>query len=301
MWWSIREKWVGSPTARRNGIAALALLIVLALPWHTDISGDGFLQADPYTRIYPPAPARLLKVLVSEGQSVRKGDVLFILESPSTDWRLKAAQEQIVGLKSQLAGTVGSESLLERKSALEQQLAEAKAELSSQKDDNYRLQIVAPHDGIFHDLDDGLYPGAWLRMNRMLGLVAGNENTSAQIFINETDVARIKIGDYAEIWTRTPDTNSFDAQVTNIDKTAATILPEAMLASPYGGPIAAHADARGAMIPHESLYRITLKIKGAAKARQLTQVSALIDADRSSFLLDVGRKVAGILIKESGF
>lgn len=301
MWWSIREKWQGNPVARRNGIIVLILLLMLALPWRTEVSGEGYWQADPYTRIYPPTPARLSKIVVAEGQVVRKGDILFVLESPSVDWQLQAAQERITGIKSQLLGTVDSASLLERRHALEQQLAQAEAELASQNEDNHRLQIVAPHEGIFRDLDNGLYPGAWLGMGRMLGLVISTDSSSAQVFVNEADVARIKVGSHATLLTRSPDTSSFNTVVASIDKTPTISLPEPMLASPYGGPIAAHAGAKGEMTAHEALYRVTLKTEGAINTRQLTPVSARIDADRSSFLLSLGRKTAGLLIKETGF
>ena len=301
MWWAIRKKWKGNAVAQRNGVLALILLVMLALPWRTEISGEGYWRADPYTRIYPPSPARLGKMLVTEGQPVHKGDVLFALESPATDWQLLAVQERITGLKSQLVGSVDSTSLLQRKLALEQQLAQAEAELASQSEDNNRLQITAPHDGVFRDLDSGLYPGAWLGMHRMLGLVIGNESSSVQVFVNESDVSRIQIGAHAKVLTRSPDASSLNAVVTGIDATTTTYLPEPMLASPYGGPIAAHTGAKGEMAAHEALYRITLKTEGAAIARQLTPVSAHIDADHSSFLLDMGRKMAGLLIRESGF
>jgi putative peptide zinc metalloprotease protein len=300
VWWTLKDKWQGNSVARRTGVLVLVVLVILALPWHTEISGEGYWQADPYTRMYPPTPARLSKIVVAEGQAVHKGDVLFVLESPSTDWQLQAAQERIEGIKSQLAGTVDSANLLEKKLALEQQLAEAQAELASQSEDNHRLQIVAPHDGVFRDLDNGLYPGAWLGMSRLLGSVVGTDSSVAQVFVNEADVAKIKIGASAKILTRRSDANSFTAVVTDIDNMATLNLPKPMLASPYGGPIAAQAGQKGEMTAHESLYRVTLKTDGTANERQLVPVSARIDSERSSYLLDSIRKAAGGVIRESG-
>ena len=300
IWWTHRDKWQSNKAARRTGVVAVIIFLLLALPWRTEISGAGYWQADPYTRIYPPSAARLTKVLVVEGQEVRKGDVLFVLESPSTDWQLQAAQERIAGIKSQLAGSVASSSLLEKKQGLEQELAEAEAELNAQTEDNHRLQIVAPHDGVFRDLDNGLYPGAWLSMSRRLGLVVGKQDAYAQVFVNEAHVGRISIGAHAKIITRASDANSYNAVVTDIDKTATIDLPEPMLASPYGGPIAAHAGSKGEMTAHESLYRVTLKTEGTANERQLAAVSAYIDSERSSFLLDSVRKAVGVVIRESG-
>ena len=135
----------------------------------------------------------------------------------------------------------------------------------------------------------------------MLGLVVGKEGALAQVFVSESDVAKIKVGARAKILTRSPDASLLGAVVTGIDETATTSLPEPMLASPFGGPIAAHAGAKGEMFAHEALYRITLKTENSVIARQLTPVSVYIDSERSSFLLDIGRKMAGVLIRESGF
>jgi hypothetical protein len=68
----------------------------------------------------------------------------------------------------------------------------------------------------------------------------------------------------------------------------------------FGRELGYHAGQKGEMTAHESLYRVTLKADGASNENQLVAVSARIDSERSSFLLDSFRKAAGVVIKESG-
>ncbi|MBE0620237.1 MAG: biotin/lipoyl-binding protein [Burkholderiales bacterium] len=300
MWWDMRKQWQGNFASWRS-IALFALMLLwLALPWHFTIDAEGYLQADPYTSLYPPTAARLEKIMVREGQSVHRGDVLFVLESPESQSQLTAIDSRIEGIKAQLAGSVGSTSLFRKIHVLEQELAVAEAERSAEIDDMDRLKVTAPHDGIFRDLGVGLYPGAWVAAKRKLGLVLGRDGTSAQVYVNETEVERIKVGAHAKLVTHRPDAESLDAVVTGIDETATRNLPEPMLASPYGGQIAVRQEARGGLFPNEAIYRVTLKAPGYRGDGQMTPLVAHIDGGRSSLLGRFFRWGSGILIRESG-
>lgn len=300
MWWDMREKWQGSFASKRSVVLLGLALLWLALPWHSEIGAEGYWQAEPYTRLYPPMPARLAKTLVSEGQSVHRGDVLFVLESPESLAQLAAIESRIKGIKTQLAGSVGSASLFERLRVLEQALAAAEAERSAEQDNMGRLKVTAPHDGIFRDLGAGLYPGAWVASRQKLGLVLGRKGTSAQVYVNETDVARIRVGAHARLVTHRPDAASLDAVVSGIDETATRYLPEPMLASSHGGQIAVREDTKNGLIPSDAIYRVTLKAQGNMGDGQMTPLIAHIDSERSSLLGNFFRWIAGTTIRESG-
>lgn len=300
MWWNMRKKWQGNAASKRSFALLALLLLWLAIPWHFNIDTEGYWQADPYTRLYPPVAARLEKILVKDGQTVHRGDVLFILESPQALSQLSAIESRIAGVDSQLAGSVGSASLFEKVRVLEQERAAAEAERQAETENVARLRILAPHDGIFRDLDSGLYPGAWLEAKQKLGLVLGREGTSAQVYVKETEVARIRVGAHARLVTRRVDAEALDAVVTEIDETATRNLPEPMLASSHGGQIAVRDEPGGALFPNEAIYRVTLKARGYIGDGQMTPLVAHIDGARSSLLGDFLRWVAGSVIRESG-
>jgi putative peptide zinc metalloprotease protein len=300
VWWLIRDRWRHHFAFKRSLLLLLLFITGLAVPWHTTVKGEGYWQASQHTRMYPPAASRVTKILVQEGQTVTQGEPLFMLESPEVEWQLQALESRIKGLQAQLAGSVSDPRLLERSRVLEQELGAANAEHTFQLDEQARLHMVAPHAGIFRDLDHGLYPGAWVGPQRILGRVVGGQALQTQVFVNETDITRIHVGAHARLLMRRPDTVAVDAIVTDIDPTASRILPEPMLASTHGGSIAVRPGPRGELTVNEALYRVTLKTDHA-DTRQMVSVVAHIDGDNHSFLWNFFRQAIGILIRESGF
>ena len=294
-WWKLRARWSGN--AVRSGLVLLVLLILLALPWRSDVVADGYWQAGTHTRLYPPMPARLDKVLVKEGQAVQAGDELFQLAVPAVESQLSQLQSRIDGLVRQVNGAIDNVGL-DRARVLEQQLAAAKAEYAMQDSELGRLTVTAPHDGVVRDLDTGLFAGAWIGMGHVLGRVVGGNAAQAQVFVHESDIARVKVGAHARLIPRRPDASAMDATVTRIDSTASLLL-EPMLSSLHGGPIAARRGARGESLANEAVYRVTLQLDDV-DATQMAPVVAHIEGERSSILLNAARKVASVVIRESG-
>ncbi len=301
-WWKMRQRWRGNLTAWRNLLLVILLFIALAVPWRTEVGGHGYWQSAQHTRIYPPTAARIKKILVAEGQTVRAGQALFLLEAPEVEWQLRTIESRIAGLEAQLAGTVGNIDLMENARVLEQELAAAKAARTLEQDEQTRLQVAAPHDGVFRDLDRGLYSGAWVRPQTILGRVVGGQDSLAQIFVGEADVARLHIGAPARLLVRRFDTYAIAASVVGIDSLATRILPEPLLASTYGGPIAVRSANNGVLSANEALYRVTLKInRDQADIKQLTAVSARIEGEHNSVLWNFCLQAISVAIRESGF
>jgi len=149
------------------------------------------------------------------------------------------------------------------------------------------------------DVDAGLYPGAWVGMGHVLGRVVGAGPAQAQVFVHEGDIARVQVGAHARLIERRHDGVARDATVIRIDRTASRLLPEPMLSSLHGGPIAARAGAHGESLAHEALYRVTLQMDPAG-GTTMAPVVAHIDGERGSLLWSAARKVAGVLVRESG-
>ncbi|HLD67017.1 MAG TPA: HlyD family efflux transporter periplasmic adaptor subunit [Pseudomonas sp.] len=297
-WWQIRASW--RPRAAVSACVLLLALSALALPWRSEVVAEGYWQAGQYSRLYPPMPSRLSRILVADGQAVRAGEPLFILSDPQIENQWQQLQSRIAGLQSQLAGSIGNVELREMAPVLEQQLAAAIAAQALQNQERARLTVRAPHAGIVRDLDRGIFPGSWLGPRHVLGRVIGGADSQAHLFVHESDIGRIEVGATVRLMMRRPDTVGIDAIVTGIDNSASRVLPEAMLASVYGGPIAARSTPRGELLAHEALYRVTLRV-AQADVQQLTPVVGHIDAGHSSMLWNFMRQAMAIVIRESGF
>ena len=296
-WRDLRARW--SRNAARSGLALLVLLLILVVPWRADVVADGYWQADLHSQLFAPMPARLEQVLVKEGQAVRGGDALFLLAAPAVTSQLQQLQSRIAGLERQINGAIDNAGLNERARVLDQELAAARAEYALQSAELGRLTVAAPHAGVVRDLDPGLFPGAWVGTSHVLGRVVGNGAGQAQVFVHESDIGRVKLGARARLIPRRADAAARAATVTRIDSTASRLLPEAMLSSLHGGPIAARGGPHGESLANEALYRVTLQLDGDG-VDSMAPMVAHIDGERSSMLWRAARKVAGVLIRESG-
>jgi putative peptide zinc metalloprotease protein len=302
-WWRLRARWLGRP----QPLILLALLaggvVLMAVPWRGEVVAEGYWQAASHTRLYPPTAARVERILVREGQAVSEGQLLFVLRAPELDNQWHALEARRAGLEAQLSGAIGDAALLERAVVLEQEYLAAQASLKAVREDMARLLVRAPREGHFRDLAYGLYEGAWVGPQQILGRVTGSGQVQVQAFVAESDVSRLRIGAPARVLVRRAETSRHDAVVSSIDATATRVLPEALLGSPYGGPIAARQGPHGELSANEALYRVTLRVDPADldSVAQLAGVTVHIEARRGSALSNLARAVAGVLVRESGF
>ncbi len=300
-WLALRKQW----QTRRVLLSCfllLLLLLILALPWRAEIGAPGVAQAVQHTRLFPSTAAQVKHLLVREGQQVRAGELLFDLQAPELQAQSAAVQARIAGVEAQLERAVSNPGLIERVPLWQQELQAAQSLLLSLQEEGARLQIKAPHAGVVRDVEMGLYPGAWVSAHQILARIVENSQAQAQVYVSENDVARIQAGAAARVFTHRADTAVFDATVESIDSTATRNLPHPMLASNHGGPLAARAGPRGELISNDALYRVNLRLAaGQAVPDQLHLVHAEISGERSSWLAQLARRVAGVLVRESGF
>ncbi|MES3024745.1 MAG: HlyD family efflux transporter periplasmic adaptor subunit [Pseudomonadota bacterium] len=297
-WWARRARWSGRATF--SGALVLLALVALAVPWRSDVSADGYWQAREHSRLFPPVAARLSKILVADGQTVRAGEPLFVLADLQVESQWTQLQSRIEGLERQLAGSIGDPTLRDAAPVFEQQLAAARAEQLLQSQERERLTVRAPHAGVFRDLDRGLFSGAWVSRKHVLGRVVGGDDSLAYLFVHESQIARVKVGAKVRLLSRYADPKAVEASVSGIDSTASRQLPEAMLASVHGGPIAARATQQGELIANEALYRVTVRVP-ANDVAQVTPVAGHIEGGRSSILWQFLRQCIAVVVRESGF
>lgn len=300
-WQQIKCQWQARRVALCLTVLGL-LLLLLAIPWRNEISATGFAQAQQHTRIFPSMAAQVKEVLVQEGQTVRKDQVLLVLQSPELEAQNQALLARQAGLTAQLERAIGNPSLIERLPLWQQELAATQSMLQALQEESARLQIRAPHAGVVRDIERGIFIGAWTSQQRMLARVVDDQQWTAHVYVDETDVARIQVGAQAKILLRRADMQSTSASVESIDSTASRFLPHPMLASIYGGPLAARAGNRGELIANDGLYRVNLRLApGSSLPPQMLAVQAEIEGERKSLLVQALRSVVGVLVRESGF
>ena len=281
-------------------LLAVLLLVLLAVPWRDRIDGPGWARAAAQHVLYAPLPGRLAAAPPAEGR-VAAGTALFQIDSPdlrSREGRARIAAETLAGVLARLPGLPEEQ---ERRAIIAEQYARELAEAMAQAAERARLTIRAPITGVLLDVDPELARGAWVRPTQPLGVVIDPNTWIVEVFVEERDLDRIRIGNGARFFPRGNELSPVWGTVAEIDTARTVSLPTSALAAIHGGLIPTIKTDSRRLTPKAALYRVRLKLDTPPPRRSATIGTAVIDGEARSLLWDGLRYMAAVLIRESGF
>lgn len=299
------------PRARCTLGVLLALLVLAAIPWRSRVEAPALLRSARQAQLVAPVGARIERLSATAGQRVRAGEPLFSLSAPALEHELAGLARRIRVLQWQsafqpmLAETAGGAPVAQR----ELQAAQARHALLARQ--RAQLEIVAPFDGLLAELAEPLAAGEWVPAGEWLGTLAAPDDMLVEAWVAEADLERLRVGDSARFLAEDPGVRAVTLRVRDIAATATRRLggvPE--LASPNGGAIAATPAQGGdptpegrAWVPEQAVYRVRLapEVPGAMPRPQVLRGAVLIEGAPMSLMLRVWRRVAAVLVRESGF
>lgn len=283
------------------GASSIAALIFF-VPWVGTVEVPAVLTAEQEEAIYLPYPARLLKILVRDGQLVKSGDVLFTAETADLEFQLKKAglEARVLGL--QVNRLIASEKERDQRLVLEGKLARAQEKLASLAKQRDSLELRAPHDGVIADLDPEISEGIWLNQKRPLARVVAATGIRSLALVSGQDVDRLQLGGRAVF---VPD----DAAESMITLKVAAITPgsdgrlsEPALSERYGGGIAT-TDERGELVTKQGLFNVALEdsLTGRRQVARIQRGVVHLPADRVSLAWLTWQQTMRVLVREQSF
>ncbi len=301
-WWDFRGQ---IRLNRRTWISAtiVALLLILTcLPWNTRVSIPAILQVQEHTMIYTPVPARLVQIFMSNGQTVRKGDVLAKLESPKLEHDINQTQQRITTLKLQLARFADNpEQLADYPIALED-LKTRISELDGLLEMKEHLELRSPFSGLVVDLQSSLHPGRWVNEQVPLAHVIQPEDIEVLAVTTDTELQRLSVGQPAKFIPDDPLRPIHSAQIREIRHIDEKTLMVPYLASLFGGDIPVREDQEGNLFPESAVYRVVLDVNNHAFTNtQVIRGLIHIEGEPKSLLERIRDFTVTVLIREMGF
>jgi putative peptide zinc metalloprotease protein len=299
--WRERVKGSGWNAARlRVVMVCIAVFLAAVIPWHSRISAPAMFRAERQAVIYTAESGRLVRIVGNAGQ-VQEGDSLATLESPDIAYHLAMANNEVSGLKAQLAGQSFDPAGLATSEASWRELDEALARKQEVEAEAAALEVRAPFAGIMTDVPVSLHVGAWLPRREPLGILIDPASQLVEAYINEKDLARIAPGDTALF---IPDNGEISVALTVATISHAAItdftLPE--LTSPHGGSIVVRKEQNGRTVPDTAIYRVLLTPRKALPTIFRQQRGTVeIAGVRISPIARLYQRVAALLIRETGF
>lgn len=310
--------WVGLRHHLRLNLRLLATLAglagivwLVAMPVTTTVSVPAVRRAADFSVVFAPTPARIRSVSTDVGDAVAAGHVLFELESPEIESRLRRITLRIELLQARIARQRAAQEGLDQVRVLEEDLAAALAESQGLSESRDQLVIGAPLTGIVRQMADGLVPGRWIGPSLPLALVAAPDTGQLVGYVAEEALDRISVGAAARFYSDDPAEPPLAARVVAIDRIAAAGLDIPALASVYGGGIlvkdaASATPHRGpALVPESAVYRLILAPEGGradtAAPERLTRGVVHVEAEARSLADRFLRTAFSVLIRETGF
>ncbi len=294
---SLRPRKINARTWFSIGLAALVLL-VLALPWRTEIAAPAVLRANRQASIYT-ATAGELQRASANGRQVAAGETLFQLSSEPLMWRRKQAQATVDGLRADLVGLAfdpnRAVNLAEAKKSLEQALAE----LRSNEAEQDAQTIIAPFAGVLTDVPWTLQRGTTLPRRELLGVLIDPADPVVEAYVEEGDLSRFAPGASARFY---PEDGSdvLDLRVVATSPGSARVLDAQDLASTNGGGVAVRKDNNGRLVPEHAVYRVLLRPVAAMQVLRRQRGAITIDGERVSPLRRIYDRAVAVVVRESG-
>ena len=299
--WKARSAEIKTNRKLLLGALLLGAIIVGFIPFQTGVKGSAWVHSARQQTIYSPLPGRL--VSIADAGAVAENQALFVLESPDLSVSADKANIQAKTREQELIGLIGLADGEENRAQLQLQQEQFLAEQNMYSDDISRLSISAPFAGKLMDVDPLLATGVWVKPDQPLGVVVDPNNWFAHVLINEEDVKRIAVDNKVKLHQAT----SLEIQhgkVIEIDTTKASVLPHPIMDAKSGGSVVT-LDMQNKdtpkYAPRDTLYRVRVALDTPPPQLQMETRDAIIEGERSAWLPSVFKRIAAVLVRESGF
>ncbi|MCD6665740.1 MAG: HlyD family efflux transporter periplasmic adaptor subunit [Hydrogenophaga sp.] len=293
---------------RRWWLAGLVAggLILLLVPIQSRVEAYGVLRAAGQHTLHAPFGARITQMPTR--RTFQAGDVVFVLDSEALGIAQDRSRQLAQAREVQLQGLIGLPDGEQQRQSIESQKAVHEAEARLNRDERSRLVLRAPLEGTLVDVDPQLAEGVWVGPRQSLGMLVAPGRWVVDALVPEADLERVASGQAVRLRTLSRSTQWFDGRVAAVDVARTTVLPDAMLEARFGGPLATVPGPRlpgqtqlSDHVARDALFRVRIEVDGVPAELMTSTVRVQIDGASHSLLTRIGRSVAAVLIRESGF
>lgn len=296
--WKKRRQEIRPDRRKWFAAALLGGALFLLLPWRFDIEAPGVAHTERQQLLFAPFPARLSEL--HPAAQVTAGTLLASFETPDVSVRETRAIAASEVLGQRLSGLLDTTDGMDQQMALSQRFNEQQAEAQAARDELLRLQLTAPFDGEWRDVDILLRPGTWMGTREPLGILIDPSSWVVDAYVEERLVEKISPGAKADFLPEGA-LNLIPAEVLVVDSTPARRLVHPMLDTRHGGILRTHQEGKE-FVPSESLYRVRLRLRVPADHQRLElRGKVWIQGAPRSLAWEVVKDTLAVLVRESGF
>ena len=282
------------------------IFLTVFVPFRSGIEIPAIMHTQNYQKIYPPIPARIDEVLVKQGQTVEKGQILFRLSSPNLDYNIANASNQLAALLDIRSSSQASLELAKKRMMIDKEIESARAQLESYQKIRDQLQIRASFAGQMKEIDLMLHPGRWVSSDVLLVLLVNDTERVLSGYIREQDISKLMPDSVGTFYPESSLFSQFQAKLKNIDETASYHVYWPELSSIYGGPVPSE-NVGGGLVrpsPRYTVYAVNFGILLPQKDSRFPDFAARgtirINGVRETFANMLFKKAVSSFLWEGG-
>ena len=303
VWWKMRNRIARTGRFAVTFLVCLLLASLFFIPWSSRISLPAILEIADKATVYAPVVGRIREVNIREGDTVDKGDVLLVLESPWLDQEILRTRKRIEALALRSDRRASNIRDLSDLHVILQQLREQTSTLAGLHGLKDRLVIRAPLRGKVAEMAESLHPGRWINEKLALAFITATGDLTITGTVYENDLSRVAVSQPATFIPDDPGRERVKAVITELEQANIARLDIPYLASPYGGEIAVRPGEDGRLVPETSIYRVKFRISDQVVEApdQVLRGVVHVRGEPRSFAGRLFESVAAVLVRESGF
>ncbi|MGL5599701.1 MAG: HlyD family efflux transporter periplasmic adaptor subunit [Silvania sp.] len=301
VWWQRRAE-IRRTRRLRIVLVLAALFAVLLLPWSRSVSMPGVIDAALVQPLYTPFGAMMLKARVQDGETVKKGQLLFELDAPQPE----TDEHKAIAMRQAWEASARGAQGLDKESAARQVLAEQMARQFAlqQRAGNMelrRLQLFAAIDGRIEERNLTLQEGSWVSPGDRIATVIDASRWRVDALVTEDDLQRIKQGASANVFLP-GQIQPLSGTVVSVDQHSLAKLPSMALAKEFGGTITlAPRVPPKELKPEKVWYRVSIQGNdGQPSIAREMPVQVVVKSDGQSLAHRWINSAMLMLIQQSG-
>lgn len=302
IWWQERKE-IRSQRRFRYSAAALCLMILgFVYPWSSRVELQAIVEPAEFVRVYAPRAAKVVDVAARSGQYVNAGDVLVRLEAPELDKEIALSRVQLRLAKLQFARRIADASDREESLELERRISALNLKISGFLKEQEEFVVRAPLSGSIVELNGELHGGRWLSTKELLVAIAVPDRLVARGYVAEGDLGRLSKDSEGMFVSDAAQRPVMKGRIAEIGLAGSKDIEILELASQYGGRVGVQSDDKRRLIPVVAQYPVRLVFTESAGALDLINRGVVVLSGKPESLAGrVGRNIAAVLIRESGF
>jgi len=194
-----KEKYMAWKITRAQGAWALGLILLFLLPpLSSKVTSDLVLEPGKDARVRALVDGRIQKVLVHEGDQVKAGQLLGVLENPEVNADVLSLQQKLAIASSNLRNNQDRSDLGQTAQAGRDRKRLAQ-ELSIGQKRAQELEIRAPIDGTVATPNVDQETGSYLLAGDDFAHVVDRSTMKARILVQDRDVQDVQPGAFANV------------------------------------------------------------------------------------------------------